>query len=140
MKDKNYKKHSLSNSEVVRDIPRACTDELTAVEFFEKQRWGDTPACIRCGSVAVYKMTDAKTGERNKRYLWRCHDCKQQFTVRIGTVFEESRIPLRHWAYAFWRAATSKKGVAALEIKRHCQISYKSALFLMNRIRFAMAD
>jgi hypothetical protein len=46
---------------------------------------------------------------------------------------------MRHWAYAFWRACTSKKGVAALEIKRHCQISYKSALFLMNRIRFAMA-
>jgi len=46
---------------------------------------------------------------------------------------------MRHWAYAFWRACTSKKGVSALEIQRHCQISYKSALFLMNRIRFAMA-
>jgi transposase-like protein len=45
---------------------------------------------------------------------------------------------LRHWCYAFWRASTSKKGVSALEIKRHCQISYKSALFLMHRIRFAM--
>jgi transposase-like protein len=54
-------------------------------------------------------------------------------------VYEESRIELRHWCYAFWRACTSKKGVSALEIKRHCQISYKSALFLMNRIRFAMA-
>ena len=54
-------------------------------------------------------------------------------------VYEESRLPMRHWAYAFWRACTSKKGVSALEIKRHCQISYKSALFLMNRIRFAMA-
>ncbi|MGC2089581.1 MAG: IS1595 family transposase, partial [Candidatus Acidiferrales bacterium] len=62
-----------------------------------------------------------------------------QYTVRIGTVYEESRIPLRHWCYAFWRASTSKKGVAALEIQRQCQISYKSALFLMNRIRFAMA-
>jgi transposase-like protein len=62
---------------------------------------------------------------------------KQQYTVRIGTVYEESRIELRHWCYAFWRACTSKKGVAALEM--HCQISYKSALFLMNRIRFAMA-
>jgi transposase-like protein len=71
--------------------------------------------------------------------LWRCHDCKEQFTVRIGTVYEESRIELRHWCYAFWRACTSKEGVAALEIKRHCQINYKSALFLMNRIRFAMA-
>ena len=66
-------------------------------------------------------------------------DCKEQYTVRIGTVYEESRIELRHWCYAFWRACTSKKGVSALEIKRHCQISYKSALFLMNRIRFAMA-
>jgi hypothetical protein len=84
-------------------------------------------------------MTDAKTGERNKRFLWRCHDCKEQYTVRIGTVYEESRLPLRHWCYAFWRASTSKKGVAALEIQRQCQISYKSALFLMNRIRFAMA-
>jgi hypothetical protein len=84
-------------------------------------------------------MADAKTGERSKRFLWRCRDCKEQYTVRIGTVYEESRIPLRHWAYAFWRGATSKKGVSALEIKRHCQLSYKSALFLMNRIRFAMA-
>jgi transposase-like protein len=139
-KKRTYEKHSLSNSQVIRDIPAACSDESAAVEFFERQRWGDTPACIRCGSVNVYKMTDARTGERNRRLLWRCHDCKEQYTVRIGTVFEESRIPLKHWAYAFWRAATSKKGVAALELKRHCQISYKSALFLMNRIRFAMAD
>src|SRR5208283_4303886 len=106
--------------------------------FLEKQRWGNTPACVKCGSVAVYKMRDAKTGQRNKRYLWRCHDCKEQFTIRIGTVLEESRIPLRHWAYAFWRASTSKKGVSALEIKRQTQLSYPSALFLLNRIRFAM--
>ncbi len=133
------KKHSLSKSEIVEQIPLACSDELAAVEFLEGQRWGDTPACIKCGSVDVYKMRDAKTGERNRRFLWRCHDCREQFTVRIGTVYEESRIELRHWCYAFWRACTSKKGVSALEIKRHCQISYKSALFLMNRIRFAMA-
>ncbi len=132
-------KHNLTTSETIQEIPLACSDELAAVEFFEKQRWGHSPGCIRCGSVDVYKMVDAKTGQRNKRYLWRCRDCKQQYTVRIGTVYEESRIPLRHWAYAFWRASTSKKGVSALEIKRHCQISYKSALFLMNRIRFAMA-
>jgi transposase-like protein len=133
------KVHQLSNSKAVGEIPRACSDELAAVEFFEKQRWGKNPCCVRCGSVDVYKMRDAKTGERGKRFLWRCHDCGEQYTVRIGTVYEESRIPLRHWAYAFWRACTSKKGVSALEIKRQCQISYKSALFLMSRIRFAMA-
>jgi hypothetical protein len=132
-------RHNLSKSEVVADIPLACSDELAAVEFIEKQRWGDTPCCVKCGSVEVYKMTDAGTGERSKRFLWRCRDCKEQYTVRIGTVYEESRLPLKHWAYAFWRACSSKKGVSALEIQRNCQISCKSALFLMNRIRFAMA-
>ena len=129
----------LAKSKTVEDIPLACSNELAAVEFLEKQRWGNTPACVKCGSMEVYKMKDAKTGERNSRYLWRCRDCKEQYTVRIGTVYEESRIELRHWCYAFWRACTSKKGVSALELKRQCQISYKSALFLMNRIRFAMA-
>jgi transposase-like protein len=133
------KRHSLSKSDVIGEIPRACSDEVAAVEFLERQRWGSTPACVKCGSVDVYKMADAKTGERNRRFLWRCHDCKEQYTVRVGTVYEESRIELRHWCYAFWRASTSKKGVSALEIKRHCQISYRSALFLMTRIRLAMA-
>jgi hypothetical protein len=128
----------LEKSRLVAEIPMACQNELCAVEFLEKQRWGETPRCIHCGSTIVYKMTDS-AGGCNKRFLWRCRDCKQQYTVRIGTVYEESRIELRHWCYAFWRASTSKKGVAALEIMRHCQISYKSALFLMNRIRFAMA-
>src|SRR5229473_1283838 len=132
------KRHNLSKSEVVEAIPLACSDETAAVEFLEKQRWGNTPACMKCGSIEVYKMTNAKTGGRNARFLWRCKDCKEQYTVRIGTIYEESRIELRHWGYAFWRASTSKKGVSALEIKRHCKISYKSALFLMNRIRFAM--
>ena len=133
------KKHSLSKSDLVAALPLACSDEAAAVEFLEQQRWGSEPCCVKCGSLNVYAMKDAKTGERSKRYLWRCRDCKEQYTVRIGTVYEESRIPLRHWCYAFWRACTSKKGVSALEIKRQCQISYKSALFLMNRIRFAMA-
>jgi len=131
--------HNLSASGVIDRIPLACSSELAAVEFFEKQRWGNSPCCVKCGSVEVYKMKDAGTGERNERFLWRCRDCKEQYTVRIGTVYEESRIPMRHWAYAFWRASTSKKGVSALELKRQCQISYKSALFMMNRIRFAMA-
>jgi len=131
--------HQLSDSVVVEQIPVVCSNELSAVEFLEHQRWGANPCCVHCGSVNVYKMIDAKTGERNSRYLWRCRDCKQQYTVRIGTIYEESRIELRHWCYTFWRAAKSKKGVSALEIKRHCQISYKSALFLMTRIRFSMA-
>ena len=82
----------------------------------------------------------------------RCQDWQSETGVSYGVVmtvrdsilfgWERSmkrlRLELRHWCYAFWRAASSKKGVAALEIKRHCQISYKSSLFLMNRIRFAI--
>lgn len=129
---------NLDRSEVIKEMPLVCSNELLAVEFFERKIWNGTPHCAHCQSKNVYKMVDAKTGQRNKRFLWRCHDCKKQFTVRVGTVLEESRIPLRHWAYAFWRAVTSKKGVSALEIKRHCQISYPAALFLMHRIRFAL--
>jgi transposase-like protein len=137
---KNKTAPHLETSEIIREIPLACSSELAAVEFMEAQRWSGAPCCAHCQSKNVYQMKDAKTGERNARFLWRCHDCKEQYTVRIGTVYEESRLPLRHWCYAFWRASTSKKGVSALEIKRHCQISYKSALFLMHRIRFALTS
>jgi transposase-like protein len=82
----------------------------------------------------------AASGERQANFRWRCHGCKQQFTVRVGTVFEESRIPLRHWCFAFWRSSTSKKGVSALEIHRQTGISYKSSLFMLQRIRFAMQE
>jgi transposase-like protein len=126
-------------SQMVAELPRACQDETAAVEFFEKQRWGADPACPHCGSADVYQMK-SRTGERGLRYLWRCRDCNGQHTVRVGTVLEDSRIPLRHWAYAFWAACASKKGVSALQIKRMTGLSYKSALFLMHRIRFAMTD
>src|SRR5262245_13562444 len=128
----------LEKSEIVEALPRACADEPAAVEFIEAQRWGDKPTCPHCESTDVYKMTD-RDGTRSKRFLWRCRGCGEQYTVRIGTVYEDSRLPLKHWCFAFWRASTSKKGVNAMEIQRQCQISYKSALFLLHRIRFAMA-
>ncbi|MCH8146508.1 MAG: transposase, partial [Planctomycetes bacterium] len=135
---KNQRKVGQHKSQVVSRIPLACSEEAAAVDFMEARRWGDNPTCPHCDSDNVYKMVDRKTGERNKRFLWRCRACNRQFTVRIGTVLEESRIPMCHWCHAFWRACTSKKGVAAKEIERHTGLSYKSALFLMHRIRFAM--
>lgn len=124
-------------SEVIAALPAACSDERTAVEFFERQRWSETPACPRCGDTDVTQMK-AKDGQRHPRFLWRCHGCKQQYTVRIGTIFEDSRVPLRHWAYAFWAACAGKKGVSAMQIQRQTGLSYKTALFLMHRIRYAM--
>lgn len=126
-----------NRSAVLRAIPAACADETAAVEFFERLRWGGEPACPRCGDTAVTQMRD-REGNRNKRFLWRCKGCKRQFTVRIGTVYEDSPIPLRIWCHAFWRACSSKKGVSAKQIQRETGLSYKSALFLMHRIRLAM--
>jgi transposase-like protein len=117
----------------------ACANEAAAVEFFERARWGDTPACPRCGSANVYQMRNRTTGERNKDYRWRCRDCASMYTVRTGLILEETRLPLRVWALAFWRACASKKGVSALQISREAKISYKSALYLMHRLRYAMA-
>ena len=136
---------STKNDPVLEAIPAACADEAKAVEFMEAQRWGSSPCCPRCSSVNAYQMKDSQTGERQTNFRWLCRDCKSaksvcQFTVRTGTVFEDSKIELRHWCYAFWRASTSKKGVSALEIHRHTGLSYKSCLFLLSRIRFAMAD
>jgi len=131
-------KISEDKSAIVAELPAACADEATAVEFMERQRWGDRPGCVHCGSVDVYQMRDRATGERNKRFLWRCRTCGKQYTVRVGTVFEDSAIPLRWWCYAFWRACSSKKGVSALQIKRETGLCYKSALFMMHRIRYAM--
>lgn len=126
-------------SDVIKQqIPAACRDETEAVRFIEELRWGSEPACPRCGSLDVRQMQD-RQGNRNARFLWRCHGCKRQFTVRIGTIFEDSRIPMRIWCHAFWRACASKKGVSALQISRETGLSYKSALFMMHRIRFAMA-
>jgi transposase-like protein len=136
---RNQNKVGHQKSAILRAIPAACSNELSAVEFIEELRWGGEPACPRCGDLDVTQMRD-RQGARNARFLWRCQGCKQQFTVRIGSIFEDSRIPLRIWCHAFWRACSSKKGVSAYQIHRETGVSYKSALFLMHRIRFAMSD
>ena len=130
----------LEQTEVIEELPTACADEAAAVEFLEAKRWRGTPCCPHCGSVGVYQMTDRKTGQRNRRFLWRCRDCSKQFTVRVGTIFEDSAIPLHKWCRVFWEAATAKNGVSAMEISRKIQVSYKTALFVMHRVRHAMTD
>ena len=84
-------------------------------------------------------MTD-RDGQRNKDYRWRCKGCKQMFTVRTGTIFEESRLPLRVWVYAFWKACSSKKGISALQLSREMEITHKSALFVLRRIRHGLGQ
>lgn len=131
----------LAKTEIVEQLPAACANEAAAVAFLESQRWPDGAACPHCGSVDCYAMRDRKTGERSKRFLWKCREkqCGKMFTVRTGTVYAESLIPLHKWTRALWESASAKNGVSALEMSRKLQITYKAALFLMHRIRHAMA-
>src|SRR5688572_16847380 len=126
-----------TKSAVLAALRDAAVDEAQAVAFLEHQRWGDAPACPRCGVVDVYKMT-GRDGLRNKDFRWRCNGCKTMFTVRTNTIFEESRLPLRIWVYAFWKACSSKKGIAALQLAREMEITHKSALFVLRRIRHGL--
>lgn len=128
-----------NKSEVVRSLPLVCADEKMAVEFMERQRWGDCPCCPACSDTDVYAMK-CRNGGREKHFRWRCRGCGKLYSVRTGTVMEETRIPLRHWCFAFWRACASKKGISAKQLQRETDLSYKSALFLLHRVRFAMAD
>lgn len=138
--NKPRKRPELNQTELVERLPLACADEAAAVDFLETERWGAGTYCPHCGATGnTYKLTDRKTGERNKRFLWKCRDCSKMFTVRTGTVYAESLIPLHKWCRALWESATAKNGVSALEMSRRLQVSYKSALFLMHRIRHAMA-
>jgi len=125
-------------SQILEALRNAAVDEAKAVAFFEAQRWGTTPCCPRCGDTDVYMMM---TGEkRNKDYRWRCRGCKQMYSVRTGTVLEESRLPLKVWVFAVWRACASKKGIAALELAREMEITHKSALFVLRRIRHGLGE
>lgn len=127
--------------DIIPLLPKACSDERAAVEFFEAQRWADcAPACPKCGSVDVYQMMKAGGAERQENFRWRCRDCKGQYTVRTGTIMEDSGLPLTVWAFAFWQACAGKKGVSAKQIERQCGISYKSALFVLHRVRWGMVE
>jgi transposase-like protein len=128
-----------NRSAVLEALRNASVNEAQAGAFLETQRWGDCPACPRCGDVTVYPMM-GRDGQRNKDYRWRCLGCKEMFTVRTGTIFEETRLPLRVWVYALWKACSSKKGISALQLSREMEITHKSALFVLRRIRHGIGD
>jgi transposase-like protein len=128
-----------NRSAVLEALKNASVDEPKAVAFLEKQRWPDQPTCPRCWSLDVYQMK-GRNGERNKDCRWRCRGCSQFFTVRTNTVFEETRLPLRVWVYAIWKACSSKKGISALQLAREMEITHKSALFVLRRIRHGLGE
>jgi transposase-like protein len=113
-------------------------DEAKAFEHLEKVIWQGEPVCPHCGGLDRITKVKANPAKRIRIGLWRCGDCKRQFTVKIGTVFEHMRIPLNKALQAVYLMTSSKKGVSAHQLHRILEITYKTAWFLAHRIREAM--
>ena len=118
------------------------SDEDKARELLESVRWPNGTACLHCGSVKVYRLEPKPDSKRpGRKGLWKCADCRKQFTVTVGTIFEGSHIKLNKWVIAIYIMCASKKGVSALQLKRMMEpITYKSAWFMCHRIRHAMTQ
>jgi transposase-like protein len=134
-------------------------DEDKAREYLEAARWPDGTVCPHCGLVGeAYKLTPkikevdltakpqlkseaTKRIRKPRKGLWKCAGCRKQFTVTVGTIFEDSHIPLHKWLLAIHFVCASKKGVSAHQLMRMLDIKqYKSAWFMAHRIRYAMTQ
>jgi transposase-like protein len=113
-------------------------DENAAFERVEKVIWPHGPVCPHCGCMGRISAIKPNPEKRVRYGLKKCGDCKKQFTVRMGTIFEESKLPLRIWLQAMHLMCASKKGVSSHQLHRTLEITYKSAWFLTHRIREAM--
>src|SRR4051794_38146975 len=109
---------------------RYFSDLDVATQFVADMRWPDGPVCPRCeGREHSYLTT---------RRLWKCKACQRQFSVKVGTIFEDSPLGLDKWLPAVWLAANSKNGISSHELGRALGITQKSAWFMLHRIRLAM--
>jgi transposase-like protein len=106
------------------------SDLDVATEYVAKLRWPNGPVCPRCGGVEYSYLTT--------RRLWKCKACKRQFSVKVGTIFEDSPLGLDKWLPAVWLAANSKNGISSHELGRALGVTQKSAWFMLHRIRLAM--
>lgn len=123
-------------------LSRFGTDEKARL-YLEEIRWPDGVVCPHCGNAKQKRIWEIQPNEAAKirAGLYQCAECKKQFTVTVGTIFEDSHIPLRKWLVAWYLLCSSKKGISSLQIKRMLGLgSYRTALFMMHRIRYALAQ
>jgi transposase-like protein len=115
------------------------TDPNAAREWLETQRWPDGPICPHCGNADANRIGALK-GKAHRPGLFQCAECREQFTVTVGTVMERSKIALHKWVMAMHLLSASKKGMSAHQLHRMLGITYQSAWFLAHRIREAMRE
>jgi len=106
------------------------SDKQNAHDFIVSLRWADGVICPHCGGSEQWFI---KT-----RLIWRCKACKKQFSVKVGTIFEDSALGLDKWLCSIWLIANAKNGISSYEIGRALGITHKSAWFVLHRIRYAM--
>lgn len=119
------------------------SSEDAAREFVEKLRWPDGPVCPKCGEVNnAYRLEPkpSKKGTHVRKGVWKCAGCREQFTVTVGTIFEDSHIPLNKWLLAYHLLCASKKGMSAHQLHRMLKVTYRSAWFMAHRIRYTMSQ
>lgn len=104
-------------------------NEETAREYLEDRLWLDGPVCPECKS-------DERITKRTGGF-YRCNACKLDFTVRTGTIFERSHVPLHKWVYAMYLLVTARKGISSLQLTKEIGVTQKSAWFMLSRLREA---
>jgi transposase-like protein len=112
-------------------------DADKAREYLEALVWPNGPVCPHCGCVGDHYKLQGKT---TRPGLFKCADCREQFTVTVGTVFERSKIKLNVWLQAVYLICSSKKGISSLQLQRMLGVTYKTAWFMSHRIREAMTS
>src|SRR5215218_17563 len=111
-------------------------DEAAAFAHLESILWPNGPVCAHCGSFRATKLQ----GKSTRLGVHKCNDCRKQFTVKVGTVFESAHIPLNKMLQAVYLLCSSKKGISSHQLHRILGVTYKTAWFLSHRIREAMRD
>src|SRR5438270_5645089 len=116
-------------------------DAEAARKFLEDKRWPDGVVCPHCGGKKA-RQIKAKEGSKKpaRLGLYKCADCEQQFTVTVGSIFEDSHVPLNKWLLAIHRMCASKKGMSAHQLHRMLGVTYKTAWFMAHRVRYAMSQ
>jgi len=104
-------------------------DEQAAIDHFTAIRWKDGAFCPYCGSLRVYHFSDKKTHK--------CGDCRQRFSIKVGTIFEDSKLPLRTWMPAVWYVTSHKKSISSVQLAKDLDVTQKTAWFMMHRLRHA---
>ena len=115
------------------DLFDAIPDEDAAIAHFTAVRWRDGAFCPHCGGTKVYTFADKKT------HKCAAKGCAARFSIKVGTIFEDSKVPLRKWLAAIWLLTSHKKGVASTTLARDIGVTQKTAWFMLHRLREAAA-